>query len=303
MTKRGKNTTETADALGALEIAGNEFAELAEEMRNWADSMASANMEHLDKYQEVEAAADALENADVASLVETLREYIDAAIEGQTGHAACPPHGWGVPCPNCGWDGNATTLHVVPPEEHKVWKSNDLHAPRPMRITVGTLYYTAPATTFSPRKRVELVKFNAAWKEGLEPPPGAIEETLARIAPRQAQEEAKFRGKEPPVGRSFDPSIEPLPGFSDLATAKVTWIEFHPYGKRGTSRADRFANALGAAQAGLEAVEHVLDGIKLEAGDEDTPELELLESLRDAFEEVKQAVDELQGGVEFPGMY
>ena len=88
-----------------------------------------------------------------------------------------------------------------------------------------------------------------------------------------------------------------------LATAKVTWIEFHPYGKRGTSRADRFANALGAAQAGLEAVEHVLDGIKLEAGDEDTPELELLESLRDAFEEVKQAVDELQGGVEFPGMY
>lgn len=177
MAKRGKNVIERNDPFSALEGAAGDYAALAEEMREWADNMANANMDHLEKYEQVEAAADALESADLSELLDTLQQYL---------------------------------------------------------------------------------------------------RTAERLG---------------------------LPGISELSSVEVSWSEFRPYGKRGASRADRFDNATSAAQAGVEGLARVIDAIKVEPTDEDTPELDCLEDVKAAFEEIKQAVDELQGGVEFPGMY
>jgi len=301
MAKRGKITTERADPIGALEVAGNELADLADEMRSWADSMASANMDHLEKYEQVESAADALENAELSTKVEALSQAIDTAIEGQEGHAECPTHQWGVQCQACGWSGNATSLVLVPPENYRVKTHPDPTVERPMRLVVGELYGYVPHTFGSSKRR--LIIFNASWKSGEVPPPGVVEAKLAAMEARQAMEERRLRRHKPPEGRGFEPAIEPLPGFPELMNATVTWHEFHPYGKKATSRSDRFGNALEAARAGLGAVEHVLANIKIEAGDEETPELELLEAIREAYQECQEAVSELQDGVEFPGMY
>ena len=50
---KGKFVKEEADPISALEGAANELNDLAEEMRSWADNMASANMDHMEKFQTV----------------------------------------------------------------------------------------------------------------------------------------------------------------------------------------------------------------------------------------------------------
>jgi len=52
----------------ALSDAFSEIEMLAEEMRNWADNMSSANMEHLPNYDTVEATASALEGVNAVEV-------------------------------------------------------------------------------------------------------------------------------------------------------------------------------------------------------------------------------------------
>ena len=294
---KGKFVKEEADPISALEGAANELNDLAEEMRSWADNMASANMDHMEKFQTVEQSADTLENADLGNLADTLSTKLNEAVEGEEGHAACPEHVWGVRCESCGWDGNATKLYVVPVEARYVWKTNNpAITDTPMRLTVGKLLLADP----NARNR-ELVKFNAVWAEGQEPPPGAVEAALARMAPRQAKEEARRSSGKPPVGRSFVAPRAALTQLGELLSMKISWTEFRPYGKKSLSRADRFGNAMAAAQAAKDAIAAALEAMKFD--DEESPEAELVDELRETFEELESAISELEGGVEFPGMY
>lgn len=57
---------EATDAVSDLDTS--EFESLKEEIENWRDNMSSANMEHLPKYEEVEEAADSLDNIDVSNV-------------------------------------------------------------------------------------------------------------------------------------------------------------------------------------------------------------------------------------------
>ena len=296
---RGKLTRESADPISALESAASELVDLAEEMSEWASNMSNANMDHMDKFQAVEECAETLNSAELGPLAETLSEKLNEAVEGEDGNAACPAHEWGVPCSNCGWDGNATKLIVVDPANYRVWKSYDEKAQLPMRITVGRLVRVNKTRVYGSSD--EITKFNAAWEAGDVPPEGAIERAIERMAPRQAKEEALLRQKPAPAGLSFVAQRAPLTQLGELLAGKVEWSEFHAYGKKPTSRSDRFGNAMAAAQAARVAIGSALELLTFD--DEESPEAELVDEIREAFGELEEAIAELEGGVEFPGMY
>lgn len=57
-----KGQQQPTDVSGAVEEAMGEFQSLRDEMGEWRDNMSGGNMEHLDKFQEVESAADTLDS-------------------------------------------------------------------------------------------------------------------------------------------------------------------------------------------------------------------------------------------------
>lgn len=77
MTKRAPKTHETTVA-EALTDAASIVSTLQEEMTDWRDNMAGANMDHLPKYEQVEQAADALENSDIEMRSEALWRALEA---------------------------------------------------------------------------------------------------------------------------------------------------------------------------------------------------------------------------------
>ena len=80
----------------ALKDAAPDIEELKDEMVEWQENMESADMEHLPKYDEVNEAAETLENADlenaVEQLVEALSEKDPEALEEQVSVTLFTPY-------------------------------------------------------------------------------------------------------------------------------------------------------------------------------------------------------------------
>lgn len=70
---------QTDDVISLLEMAASDVQALTEEMEEWQGNMEGANMEHLPKYEQVTECVSGLQDADLATYVETLVDALGAA--------------------------------------------------------------------------------------------------------------------------------------------------------------------------------------------------------------------------------
>jgi hypothetical protein len=303
---RHKTVVVKCSVQDAIESAGNEVAELAEEMVSWRDNLED-KLSHTDKYTQVNEAADALENADLSSLADTLVQALEAAEEESEFRDGCREHVVGTPCGRCQWDGR--------PRHRPGWHSVVVFDPpqlsekRPGQFWLGKIggkdryadgYGGVPNVTTVLNFQAEVTRVRADNDR--------VGDVCDNIPARWPD----------------SPAVKPLPGLAEVTGKEITYTEAQAYKGKSLSRADRLDNALTGARyaideikAALAAAKHVetvqdaiagdADAIAAAGGGEELPidesVEERLEAIEEALTEFEGAVDDLLGNVEFPGMY
>jgi len=276
MARKVPATYETT-VLDALESAAQEIVDLGQEMADWRDNMSNANMDHLPKYEQVEQAADELENADLERRVEELQSALEALAEGREFKAGCLEHVEGTPCKRCGWKGKAAPLETVQP-------------------LVEYPFGEGPKTDWGEHVTVDVARFgNISWTYDEGESREVYERILRRArADRQKEVEHAERCNANRLGHRLpdEPAIESFPGAEGLAEKKLVFR----VAKKRQSRADRLDDARVQLEAALDAIDEFIEqNTACEADDR-------LADLQTAAQEVREGSDELQG-VEFPGMF
>jgi hypothetical protein len=277
MSKKGKTTSYTESAVDALSTAGCAASDLSDEMQSWRDNMQD-KLSHTEKFSLVEECCDALENAEMTERCERVEELLGALSDGSPEKPACAEHVRGSRCPNaarCGWEGapkrphEMTVVRFDPPRE--------IVGKRRVAVRVGKVGYSLYDVG-------DEEKFEAA----------------AKLADARFERFAASASI-PPVNGTYEPAVAPIDAFSEEHLPKVVYTQFSGY--KHTSRADRLGNAIGAAQAALDVLRNVIDGLSPEdraACDNDDDSR--LQDLIDALDEIEQAISDIEG-VEFPGMF
>lgn len=279
MAKRGKTIDCTGPVLQCFDAC--EAEDLLQGMTDWAESMENANVEHLEKYEEVSACRDALESAELNARLETLAEALEVATEGKSFRQGCPPHVVGSRCKRCGWGGLLPRPFTAP----TLWEGAELR-PDGNRVNynvakiVSRGYTSVHTANILNKAEVGDARERARREWWADCERATTRNALLRTIPARLEDE---------------PAVEPVVELG----GDVSWQEWRGYGKRALvlSRADRMSNAQASIEAGLDA----LDGLREvhAAADENAPGYDALNDVVEAADEVVEALSELDG-IDFP---
>jgi hypothetical protein len=242
-------------------------------------------LSHTEKYERVSEAADTLTNCDFERAGEDLLNALEALSEGTPFMAGCPEHIVGQKCKRCGWNGKLGVPRPLPAlVEHDPPKAVPRRAGDAM-TTHWTIEPGGPVVGSVGHRY-----FTLGDNDDVDKVRAALRREWWTRAERVVLDNDRYSA--PPPRKPDEPEVPGVPGAEGLLDTEVVWMEFHPYGNKGTSRADRLSNALCALTSALDVLDLALE--KLDRDDERVAEIDV-ESLRNCIGELE--------GIEFPGMY
>lgn len=290
MARKGKMIRVEMTALEAIDQCACTIEELAEEMGSWRDGM-EEKLSHTEKYERVSEAADALENSEVRSAVDSVESAIEE-LEGKPFKPGCPEHVLGQKCSRCGWNGVARKPSYEPElllkkpimESYRTGNGDRLVVAK-VREGYGYRVYDVPKGASEAeiegerlRAKTYFDELHAKWVENNAP-------------------EKLIRSRLPDT-----PELLPLEELQGIGETKCAWQELQPYKGRSLSRADRLGEATQSGRAGLDSMREAVEKYA-EAHKGEEEEDERVVALREALDELEGAIEELENGVDFPGMY